>query len=106
MRNSIPRRGLQNMQTRASRKVAASLQSPELYIKLTSLEIERSRRAVELASVVERVKKLSERIQSIANEQDALKARIANQQQVGQQQVLSTLPSAPDPSRTRFGFTY
>jgi chromosome segregation ATPase len=101
MRNSMPRRGLHNMQTRASRKAVASLQTPELYLKLTSLEIERSRRANELENLMERVSKLQNRIRSIEGEQEELQIRIAAQQ--------GTVPptvSAPGNSNQSVGFTY
>ncbi|MFN7290236.1 MAG: hypothetical protein ACK5T6_06590, partial [Pirellula sp.] len=68
------------MQTRASRKAVASLQTPELYLKLTSLEIERSRRANELENLMERVSKLQNRIRTIEGEQEELQIRIAAQQ--------------------------
>jgi hypothetical protein len=101
MRNSIPRRGLHNIQTRASRKAVASMQTPELYLKLTSLEIERSRRAIELESLLERVKILTNRIQSIIQEQESLQLRIASQQQT------PLPPQAPAANQNRnVGFTY
>ncbi len=101
MRHSIPRRGLHNMQTRASRKAVASLQTPELYLKLTSLEIERSRRAIELESLLERVNILTNRIQSIVQEQESLQIRIAAQQQT------PLAAQAPSANQNRnVGFTY
>lgn len=101
MRNSMPRRGLHNMQTRTSRKAIASLQSPEMYLKLTSLEIERSRRVMELDNLLERMNKLSVRIQAITDEQDALRLRIDGQTQ-------SVIPSQNTPARqnNNVGFTY
>jgi hypothetical protein len=89
------------MQTRASRKAVASLQTPELYLKLTSLEIERSRRAIELESLLERVDILTNRIQTIVQEQESLQIRIAAQQQP----PLAT--QAPSANQNRnVGFTY
>ena len=89
------------MQTRASRKAIASLQTPELYLKLTSLEIERSRRSNELDNLMERVNKLQNRIRSIVDEQEQLQIRIAAQQ--------GPTPSsdvAPSNSNQSVGFTY
>lgn len=80
MRNSSTRRGLHSMRTRATRKAVASQTTPELYLKLTSLEIERSRRAHELENLLERASRLSARIQSIVLEQQDLQNRIAAQQ--------------------------
>ena len=101
MRNSMPRRGLHNMQTRASRKVVASQQTPELYLKLTSLEIERSRRANELENLMERVNKLQNRIRTIVGEQEELQIRIAAQQGTVPPTVLK-----PGNSNQSVGFTY
>lgn len=89
------------MQTRASRKAVASLQTPELYLKLTSLEIERSRRAVELESLLERVNNLTTRIQLIVEEQESLQLRIA-----AQQQTPFTVQAPPANQHRTLGFTY
>lgn len=89
------------MQTRASRKAVASLQTPELYLKLTSLEIERSRRAIELESLLERVNNLTSRIQSIVEEQESLQIRIA-----AQQQTSFTVQAPPVNQNRNSGFTY
>ncbi|MFN7873873.1 MAG: hypothetical protein ACK5PB_01050 [Pirellula sp.] len=97
----MPRRGLHSMQTRASRKAVASLQTPELYLKLTSLEIERSRRANELENLMERVHKIQARIGTIIQEQEQLQTRIAAQQG-------TTIVNLPMPASTNnsVGFTY
>lgn len=101
MRNSMPRRGLHSMQTRASRKAVASLQTPELYLKLTSLEIERSRRANELENLMERAHKLQARIGTIIQEQEQLQIRIAAQQGT----TSANLPTTASPNNS-IGFTY
>lgn len=101
MRNSMPRRGLHSMQTRASRKAIASLETPELYLKLTSLEIERSRRANELENLLERINKLQNRINTIVGEQEELQRRIAAQQGTVPPDVLTASNSNPS-----MGFTY
>jgi chromosome segregation ATPase len=101
MRNSMPRRGLHSMQTRASRKANASLKTPELYLKLTSLEIERSRRANELENLLERINKLQNRINTIVGEQEELQRRIAAQQGTVPPDVLTESNSNPS-----MGFTY
>lgn len=101
MRNSMPRRGLHSMQTRASRKAVASLRTPELYLKLTSLEIERSRRANELENLMERMRKLQDRIGAIVEEQEQLQIRIAAQQGT----IPDNLP-APASTNNSVGFTY
>jgi chromosome segregation ATPase len=97
----MPRRGLHSMQTRASRKAIASLETPELYLKLTSLEIERSRRANELENLLERINKLQNRINTIVGEQEELQRRIAAQQGTVPPDVLTASNSNPS-----MGFTY
>lgn len=89
------------MQTRASRKAIASLETPELYLKLTSLEIERSRRANELENLLERINKLQNRINTIVGEQEELQRRIAAQQGTVPPDVLTASNSNPS-----MGFTY
>ncbi len=79
MGKPTPRRGLQNVRTQSSRRAIASLQSPELYIKLTSLEMERSRRIVERDRLLDRVRVLDERLVEIAREQDEMRYRISCQ---------------------------
>jgi predicted nuclease with TOPRIM domain len=76
MRNASPRRGLHSMRSRTTRKATASQTSPELYLKLTSLEIERSRRLNELENLKVRMQTLCERIQSISDEQADLRGRL------------------------------
>jgi hypothetical protein len=57
------------MRTHTTRKSSAALQRHELYMKLTSLEIERSRRATERQATLERVAMIEQRIASIETEQ-------------------------------------
>jgi|694.fasta_scaffold96519_4 chromosome segregation ATPase len=97
----MPRRGLHSMQTRASRKAVASLQTPELYLKLTSLEIERSRRANELEYLMERLSNLQNRIRTIVEEQDELQGRIDVQQRT----LPPTIPSSNTVNQS-VGLTY
>ena len=101
MRNAQPRRGMHDMRTRTTRKSCHTLNSPELYIKLTSLEIEKSRRAIELETLMERVRKLTERIQSIADEQLELHSRLEVQPTDS-----FTLQSSPMRHDNSAGFTY
>lgn len=89
------------MQTRASRKAVASLPTPELYLKLTSLEIERSRRANELEYILERLSSLQNRIRAIVEEQDILQSRID-----AQQGTLPTTISSSFSVNPTGGFTY
>ena len=71
-----PRRGLQTMRTQSSRKATNNLSSPELYIRLTSLEMERARRVIERDRLMDRIRTLDERIAKIAEEQSDLRIRV------------------------------
>lgn len=64
------------MRTQSTRKAAETLSSPEMYIRLTSLEMERARRVVERDRLVQRIQLLDERISKIAIEQAEMKHRI------------------------------
>ncbi|MCC6511087.1 MAG: hypothetical protein IT423_18440 [Pirellulaceae bacterium] len=103
MVRSSPRRGLQIMRTQSTRKAVGSLNSPEMYIRLTSLEMERSRREMERNRLLDRVRILDERITKIVEEQSEMRQRI---------EVLSgnrpvDAPVLPkDGSNGGFGFTY
>jgi predicted nucleic acid-binding Zn-ribbon protein len=101
VRSSKPRRGLRNLSTRASRRATVSLSGPELYLKLTSLEIERSRLTSEQDALLERIKKISERIHSVEKEQEALNRQIAGERQLGQP-ILAKRLQHPSPN----GLTY
>lgn len=100
---SSPRRGLQIMRTQSTRKATSNLSSPELYIRLTSLEMERARRVIERDRLLERIRILDERIAKIAEEQTDMRSRIDQAN-----------PPLTDPAATprnissdsQFGFTY
>ena len=70
------RRGLQIMRTQSTRKAGGTLTSPEMYIRLTSLEMERARRVMERDRLLERVQLLDERIAKINTEQSEMRLRI------------------------------
>ena len=101
MRNAAPRRGLHNMRSRTTRKTTASQTSPELYLKLTSLEIERSRRVSELDNLMQRMQTLSERIKSISDEQLELRRRLESWQPES-----ANSHSSPTKQNNNVGFTY
>ncbi len=70
------RRGLQTMRTQSTRKAGETLTSPEMYIRLTSLEMERARRVVERERLIQRIQLLDERIGKIVIEQAEMKHRL------------------------------
>lgn len=82
------RRGLSTMRTHISRRMSASRQPHEIYMKLTALEIERSRRNTERAAMENRMKMLDERLGDIANEQAELNALLVRAGQTGSEQGL------------------
>lgn len=74
MARSNLRPSLANMRTHTTRKSSAALQRHELYMKLTSLEIERSRRATERDATLERVAMIEQRIAAIEAEQSLVRS--------------------------------
>lgn len=100
---SSPRRGLQIMRTQSTRKATSNLSSPELYIRLTSLEMERSRRVIERDRLLERIRILDERIAKIAQEQLDMRARIDQAATPLVNPSATQQPPSPD---SQFGFTY
>ena len=101
MRNVSPRRGLHNMRSRTTRRATASQTSPELYLKLTSLEIERSRRVTEFDNLSERLRSLAERIRTISEEQVELRLRLE-----GSHPGLAISQTSPTKQNNNVGFTY
>ena len=69
MSRSPQRRSLADVRTHTTRRSSPALAKHELYMKLTSLEIERARRIADRAATLERVKQLDERLSAIEQEQ-------------------------------------
>jgi len=65
-------RGLQSLRTHTTRRALPSQKKHELYLKLTTLEMENARRVIERDALVKRLALLDERLVSIASEQAAL----------------------------------
>ncbi len=76
MARNSPRRSLQNVRTQSTRRAIGTLSSPELYIMLTSLEMERSRRILERNRLLDRVETLNERLRSVEAEQEDIRRLI------------------------------
>lgn len=66
------RRGLQILRTHTTKKIVPSLKKHELYLKLTTLEMERARRLVERDSLLRRLELINERLASVNREQAEL----------------------------------
>lgn len=108
MPRSSPRRGLQIMRTQSTRKAGGTLTSPEMYIRLTSLEMERARRVMERDRLLERIRLLDERIVKIADEQYEMRHRIGMgdaQQRTSDSPHLRSSPAA-ESSESQRGLTY
>jgi predicted nuclease with TOPRIM domain len=88
MMKQVNRRGLSTMRTHINRRLSASRQPHEIYMKLTSLEIERSRRMTERDAMNNRIRLLEERLTEIEVEQAELN------QMLGERQL--PLPHAAD----------
>ncbi len=106
MATPSPRRGLQIMRTQSTRKANSNLSSPELYLRLTSLEMERARRVMERDRLLERMRILDERIGKIAEEQAQMRARL-DQAHANQSLERGDAGDDRDASQgPQFGFTY
>ncbi len=101
------RRGLQSLRTQATRKATSNLSSPEIYIRLTALEMERARRIMERDRLLERVRILDQRIAQIAEEQAEMRDRVdhADTALPDRAQRERSSHGAADQSN-QFGFTY
>ncbi len=106
MPSPTTRRGLQTVRTQSTRKANANLSGPELYIRLTSLEMERTRRVTERDRLLERVRILDQRIHEINDEQHNFRARIDRAN--AQNQLLAEDPASGSSgsNSSGFGFTY
>lgn len=93
------------MRTQSSRKATSHLTSPELYIRLTSLEMERARRVIERDRLLGRIRILDERIAKIAEEQTDLKTRVDRASAAGPH-VSTPENGLVDGRDSQFGFTY
>ncbi len=99
------------MRTQSTRKATSNLSSPELYIRLTSLEMERARRAMERDRLLERIRIIDERLSKIAQEQAEMKQRIELTQQDPNASHPTDAPMRHPTTReegreSQFGFTY
>lgn len=89
MARQSTRRSLADVRTHTTRRSTPSLQKHELYMKLTSLEIERARRITDRNATLERVKLIDERLEAIvAEQQDVM--RLLEQDTSG---ILATSPA-------------
>jgi len=72
----INRSGLNRMRTHTSRRLSENLRPHELYMKLTSLEIERARRITERDATVGRLAVVNERIDDLERQRDIVLSKI------------------------------
>lgn len=69
MKPRIDRRGLQVLRTNTSRKAIPTQKKHELYLKLTTLEMEKARRITERDAILKRLAMIEERLQTVTSEQ-------------------------------------
>jgi len=101
MNNRLNRRGLQTLRTHTTRRALPSQKKHELYLKMTTLEMEKARRVIERDALVKRLDMLDERLNSIASEQSEMLATLNG--------VASAEPSTPNkhiPSHDSFPIQY
>lgn len=79
--NHSNRRGLSTMRTHINRRLPVSRQPHEIYMKLTALEIERSRRMTERDAMNRRIRLLEERLTEIEVEQAELNELLGDRSQ-------------------------
>lgn len=72
----VVRSGLSRMRTHVSRRLAENLRPHELYMKLTSLEIERARRITERDAAQGRLNILNDRIDDLERQKDTVLKKI------------------------------
>ena len=72
MSRQTQRPTIANVRTHTTRRVSSAQAKHELYMKLTSLEIERSRRDSERRAMLERVEAIERRLAAIEAEQSAI----------------------------------
>ncbi len=91
MARQSTRRSLADVRTHTTRRSTPSLQKHELYMKLTSLEIERARRLTDRNATLERVKLIDERLEAIiAEQQDVMRLL---------EQDSNSIPASPTAAR-------
>jgi hypothetical protein len=105
MARATHRPSLANVRTLTTRKSSAALQKHELYMKLTSLEIERSRRETERKATVERVAIVDQRLALIEAEQNVIRGLLADAEQV-ESITLQTPPVKSSSPQNRNGMQF
>ena len=93
--NQSNRRGLSTMRTHINRRLPVSRQPHEIYMKLTALEIERSRRVTERDAMNRRIQLLEERLKEIEVEQADLN-RLLGDRPVSSSQTMASNPRTYD----------
>jgi len=94
-------RGLQSLRTHTTRRALPSQKKHELYLKLTTLEMENARRVIERDALVKRLALLDERLVSIASEQAEL-LEIINDDSAGN----PAIPTMQTPKQDSFPIKY
>ncbi len=82
MSDPTNRRGLQIIRTHTTKRSNFTLKRHELYIKLTSLEMEKARRESERNGLLQRLKIIDERLSTLVSEQQQVKQAIAVDKQM------------------------
>jgi hypothetical protein len=72
MNRRLDRRGLQILRTHTTRRALPTQKRHELYLKLTTLEMEKARRITERQALLKRLAIIDERLNAVASEQLAL----------------------------------
>jgi hypothetical protein len=95
------RAGVDRIRTHTNRRMSDHNRPHEMYMRLTSLEIERSRRVAERDATRDRLNVVEERISAIEQERDALLCQLAKLTEADESQAVSGPGPAP---RTPFSY--
>jgi hypothetical protein len=88
MNRRLDRRGLQILRTHTTRRALPTQKRHELYLKLTTLEMEKARRITERQALLKRLAIIDERLNAVASEQLALLDLVNAEQEIENSEVV------------------
>ncbi|HBJ35695.1 MAG TPA: hypothetical protein DDZ51_13310 [Planctomycetaceae bacterium] len=89
------------MRTHASRRLAENLRPHELYMKLTSLEIERARRITERDATLGRLSIINDRIEDLERQKEDVLEKI---DAINSSEVIAAAPSVKSARRNHLSY--
>ena len=98
---ALARSGLNRMRTHASRRLAENLRPHELYMKLTSLEIERARRITERDATLSRLGIINDRIDDLEQQKEDVLEKI---DAINCSEVVGAAPAVKSAGRSHLSY--